>query len=76
MNDFNQKDVSFVNEMIKHHEAAIKMATDIYLNGKNMWVKTLATNIIIDQSKEIETMKNWLKTNQQTEDATDMPGME
>lgn len=63
MMNYNQKDVEFVKMMIKHHESAVKMAEDVYYNGKNAEIKELARTIYHAQKKEIETMKKWLEKN-------------
>ena len=68
MTDFNEKDIRFVKDMVKHHEAAIKMAASIQKNGKNKIIKKLASNIEEAQTKEIDFMKDWLEKNKIKED--------
>ena len=52
-------DQMFLTSMIKHHEGAIEM-TQMIVNSDNTEVKTLATNIIESQTKEIQEMKDLL----------------
>jgi len=68
---FNDADVSFVQEMIPHHEQAIEMA-DIALDpsrSASAEVRALASAIRAGQDPEITLMKGWLA-------AWDQPAME
>lgn len=49
--------------MIPHHEAAVKMATDEILGGKDPEIRALAKGIFAGQRKEIALMKKWLEEN-------------
>ena len=50
-------DVDFIDMMIPHHEAAIKMANDFDGKIKNEELKKIIENIKTSQAKEIEQMK-------------------
>ncbi|PIV90741.1 hypothetical protein COW46_01185 [Candidatus Gracilibacteria bacterium CG17_big_fil_post_rev_8_21_14_2_50_48_13] len=50
----------FVEDMVKHHEHAIVMAQMIYSITDRPELRTLAENIVRDQSKEITMMRDWL----------------
>lgn len=54
-------DEEFLDQMIKHHEEAISMSQKILLPTDRKEIHEMATSIIQNQSKEIETMKGWLK---------------
>ncbi len=54
-------DAHFIEQMIPHHEDAITMSKLALTKTQRQEVKTLATNIINSQSKEITDMKNWYK---------------
>jgi uncharacterized protein (DUF305 family) len=54
-------DEEFLDKMIEHHEEAIAMSEQILLPTDRSEIHTLATNIIVAQTKEIETMKQWKK---------------
>lgn len=59
--EYNKEDIAFVQEMIIHHQAAIKMAEKIIQNGKNSQINSLALDIFKAQNKEISWMKKFLK---------------
>ncbi|EHA1081977.1 DUF305 domain-containing protein [Photobacterium damselae] len=52
--------IDFVEGMIPHHEAAIKMAEVVMPYLKNEQIKTFATNIVKAQQHEVAFMKSWL----------------
>ncbi|MGF1724232.1 DUF305 domain-containing protein [Photobacterium nomapromontoriensis] len=52
--------VDFVEGMIPHHEAAIKMAEVVMPYLKDQQIKTYAANIIKAQQHEVAFMKAWL----------------
>lgn len=51
----------FVEEMIKHHEAAVIMSQEVLKLNPRAKVKKLAEDIISAQTSEINMMKEWLK---------------
>lgn len=54
-------DQHFIEQMIPHHESAVEMAQMALEKAKRLEIKTLATNIIKDQNKEIGGMTSWYK---------------
>ncbi len=54
-------DQHFIEQMIPHHESAVEMAQMALEKAKRPEIKTLATNIIKDQNKEIGDMTSWYK---------------
>lgn len=50
----------FLEEMIKHHEAAIVMAQQVLAITSSVDIKNLANDIISAQTVEIKTMRDWL----------------
>lgn len=50
----------FVEEMIKHHQAAVTMAQQVLTLSPRDEVKKLANDIISAQSAEIKMMQSWL----------------
>lgn len=58
--DFNDADVTFVTDMIPHHEAAIEMAETVIEDGENDKVAAIAENIVEAQAAEIEALETWL----------------
>jgi uncharacterized protein (DUF305 family) len=50
----------FVEEMIMHHEAAVKMAQQVLVLNPRAEIKKLANSIISAQAAEIKMMKEWL----------------
>ena len=55
-------DRMFLELMIKHHEGAIKMATDVKSSGTNVQVEEMADDVIAVQADEINRMKALLPT--------------
>lgn len=53
-------DQDFVRMMLPHHQAAVDMAKAELQYGQDPELKTLATDIVAAQDKEIATMKAWL----------------
>lgn len=53
----NDADKTFLNDMLAHHQAALKMADVVLEDGKDPRVKKLAKQIIKVQYAEIQTMK-------------------
>ena len=54
-----QFDKTFIDQMIPHHQGAIRMARVQLDKGKDPQLRKLATAIIAAQSKEIEQMNSW-----------------
>lgn len=52
-------DKVFLEEMIPHHQMAVMMANMLENGTSRQEMKTLASDIITTQSKEIDTMRNW-----------------
>lgn len=55
-------DKAFVEEMIPHHQMAVMMASMLKGGTQRPEMKKLADDIITAQTKEIDQMRNWLKT--------------
>ncbi|WP_422345904.1 CopM family metallochaperone [Parasphingorhabdus sp.] len=55
-------DIAFMQGMIAHHEGALEMAEIVLKHGKDPETKALAQQIIDSQRKEIEQMREWLKS--------------
>lgn len=74
---FNDADVSYVLNMILHHEQAIEMA-DVLLakDGVDERVVNLARDIQQAQAPEIDAMNSWLAAWGQTADSSGMTGMD
>jgi uncharacterized protein (DUF305 family) len=53
-------DRMFLELMIKHHEGAIKMATDVRGAGTNVQVEEMADDVVATQSDEINRMRKLL----------------
>ncbi|GHH62264.1 DUF305 domain-containing protein [Lentzea cavernae] len=53
-------DRMFLELMIKHHEGAIKMATDVRGSGSNVQVEEMADDVVATQDDEIGRMKKLL----------------
>ena len=51
-------DIDFANMMIPHHQSAVDMAQMYLPKAKDEKIKTMAQNIIDEQKKEIEELKN------------------
>jgi hypothetical protein len=64
MNPYNMGKITsekqFIQEMVKHHEAAVTMAQQVLLLNPRAEVKKLANDIISAQTSEITMMKQWL----------------
>lgn len=56
-------DNDFATLMMIHHQSAIDNASAYLHHGNNTQLKTMATNIVNSQGKEIEELSNWLKAN-------------
>jgi len=54
-------DKAFVEEMIPHHQMAVMMATMLSQSTDRAEMKQLAKNIITAQRKEINEMRQWYK---------------
>lgn len=52
-------DKTFLALMIEHHQGAVDMAKKVQINAKHKELKTLASDIIEAQTKEIGMMKDW-----------------
>ena len=50
-----------VREMIKHHQDAVEMSELVSDRAEHAELKDLAKNIIKDQTREIQQMKEWQK---------------
>lgn len=55
-------DKHFIEQMIPHHDGAVEMAKLALERSKRPEIKTLATAIIEDQTKEINDMTVWYKS--------------
>ena len=55
-------DKDFLEEMIPHHEGAIKMSQNILKYTQNQELRAILQNIITTQQKQLTEMKNLLKT--------------
>lgn len=53
-------DQDFIAMMIPHHRAAVVMAENQLIQGKNPELKKLARQMIVDQNSEIEEFKAWI----------------
>lgn len=67
MDEQDDKDMEFIDMMIPHHEAAIKMAKKYESLLKNNALVKMAKDIITSQSKEIEIMKALSKKSLETD---------
>ncbi len=52
-------DKAFIDNMIPHHRSAIEMAEVAAKETRNREIKTLATDIVEAQEREISQMKRW-----------------
>lgn len=59
--EFNDADVTFAQQMIPHHQAAIQMAEMAQARSQNQQIKDLANRIETAQQPEIQTMTGWLQ---------------
>lgn len=57
---FNDADVMFAQQMIPHHQQAIRMAQMAASHAQSPKVKALAARIQAEQDLEIRTMTGWL----------------
>lgn len=55
-------DVDFANMMIEHHQGGIDMSQQYLQQSKNDSIASMARAIISDQNKEIEELKDFIKT--------------
>jgi uncharacterized protein (DUF305 family) len=54
-------DEAFLRGMIVHHEGAVEMAKRVQQDGAHRELKDMADEVVAVQSREIETMRRWLK---------------
>lgn len=54
-------DRAFIQEMVRHHEMAVMMATMLKNSTSRPEMRELAQNIIDSQTKEINNMRSWYK---------------
>ncbi|HEY6575362.1 MAG TPA: DUF305 domain-containing protein [Mycobacterium sp.] len=78
---FNDADVTFVTDMIPHHEQAVQMSALVPDRSTDPAVLKLAADISAEQGPEIETMKAFLAqwkggSESQQEDHSGMEGMQ
>jgi uncharacterized protein (DUF305 family) len=62
MTSMIKDDQSFIQAMIPHHLEAIQTSKVILDTSKDQELKSFANQVIIDQTKEVESMKTWFKT--------------
>jgi uncharacterized protein (DUF305 family) len=62
MQQFNDADVTFAQQMIAHHQQAVQMSQMVQARSQNPQVKELASRIEAAQQPEIETMTGWLQS--------------
>ena len=74
--DGEDNDSKFINMMIPHHEAAIKMAKKYESLLKNNTLVKMSKDIITSQSKEIEIMKALSKKSLETDTLNEQPLIE
>ncbi|MEO8287074.1 MAG: DUF305 domain-containing protein [Chloroflexota bacterium] len=67
-----QFEIEWLSMMIEHHQGAIEMAQLADTRAKHQEIKTVAQNIIQDQTREIGEMKTWLMQWYNTEPMTGM----
>lgn len=56
----SEPDVTFVQGMIAHHQAAIEMAQIQLRHGTDPQNRKLAQEIISTQTREVQQMQRWL----------------
>lgn len=56
-------DNDFATLMTGHHQTAIDNASAYLHHGNNAQLKTMANNIVASQTKEIQELADWLKSN-------------
>jgi uncharacterized protein (DUF305 family) len=59
---FNDRDVTFAQSMIVHHQQALEMSQLADDRASDQEIKTLAGQIEKAQDPEIKTMRSWLKS--------------
>ncbi|MEV4422141.1 DUF305 domain-containing protein [Patulibacter sp. NPDC049589] len=59
LKDAKPFDRAFIDEMIPHHQGAIRMAQAEIAKGSDPELKKIATAIVAAQKKEIEQMNSW-----------------
>lgn len=47
----------FLKLMIAHHQGAVAMATDVLANGRNVQIEEMATDLIAQQTREVDRMR-------------------
>lgn len=52
-------DLQFIDTMIAHHQGAIDMSKPCPTNARHDEIKTLCSNIVSGQQKEIDEMREW-----------------
>lgn len=52
-------DLQFLDTMIAHHQGAVDMAAPCAARAEHAEIKTLCSNIISSQQKEVDQMKAW-----------------
>ena len=72
----NDADVTFAQQMIPHHQAAIEMAELAETRAESQEVKDLAADIEAAQGPEIETIAGWLESWGEDVPDDSMSGME
>lgn len=55
-----QFEISFLKEMIEHHQSAVDMANLVNDHTNRPELKKMANDIVSTQKKEIDQMKSWL----------------
>lgn len=62
----NAHDLKFAEDMIPHHQMALRMSAAELAAGADSEMKAFATRVRQKQSEEIEWMKRWLQKNKPT----------
>lgn len=65
MIDGAKKDSLYMTDMITHHQGAVDMAEQVLATNPRQEIKTLAENIIREQTKEIIILQNMLNSEEQ-----------
>ncbi|MFF7643889.1 DUF305 domain-containing protein [Streptomyces canus] len=73
--DYNDKDVTFAQSMIPHHQQAVEMAKLADSRASDSEIKGLAAKIEKAQAPEIKTMTGWLQSWGKPTVMGDMTGM-
>lgn len=63
----NKKDIEYAQNMIPHHQMALKMSAALNANGKDEELRKFALSVFSAQTKEIAWLKEWLKKNEAPE---------